>query len=92
MSYTFTFILQFRGGTYISQIEAPNAMMAKDQWARNLDEHSIEGMGSRIKASMIKSVAEDVPTPIAGMNDVWCLHGIASGRSFLVHFVRGLRR
>ena len=33
----YTFFMQFRGGTYISQVEADDEIRAKDTWAKQLN-------------------------------------------------------
>ena len=48
----YTFILDYRGGTYISQVRAPNYKMAPRVWAEKLDLTAIakleKGFGDKL--------------------------------------------
>lgn len=67
----FTFIAEFRGGTYINQYEALDLKDALFIWADNLDPQILT---NKIKAKMReKTQNEDFfPVPIRTINNVWC--------------------
>ena len=83
----YTFFFEFRGGTYISQVHAVKPADAKNRWAHGLNVDEISGMGPATKAALTQIVADDDPTAVEGMKNVWCIHGIVLGHPYLVHFV-----
>lgn len=66
----YTFIVEFRGGTYISQYEALNVTDALQQWGKSLDSSIYT---QRIVTKLQKDIAsEENPVPIKGVENVWC--------------------
>lgn len=73
----FTVILEYRRGTYITQLTAKDPREALVRWARGLAPKLVARLGVRAKATLIRVRAErdsrvDDPTPIAGLSNVWC--------------------
>ena len=78
----FTFISEYKGGTYIDQYESLNIYDALIFWQKKLDntiyaEHDIELLSKEIQLEDYK------PTPINGIENVWCCVFL-SGDSFLL--------
>jgi len=88
----YTFFMQFREGTYISQVEADDPNRAKNAWARQLDIKAIWGMGASTKGALIDAVERDTPSPIDGNPGVWCIYIAPLGHPCMVHFVQTDRR
>jgi hypothetical protein len=84
----YTFILDYRGGTYISQVRAPSYKTAPRVWAEKLDLTAIanleKGFGDKIAAS----ISEEKPTPLDGVSKTWCLSLFYVKELALVHFIQ----
>jgi hypothetical protein len=76
MSNMYTFIMEFCGGKYISQVHARDEVLAMQKWAITLDVSEIQWMGEKVKADLIHRVADEIPVKIQNRENVW---------SFLVH-------
>ena len=84
----YTFVLDFRGGTYLSQVEAVDPFEAKAIWASNLDYKNIEGIGKKTKKDLIIQVDDEEPIPIVGLKKVWCISVLLRGHLGMVHYVQ----
>ena len=78
----YTFIAEFRGGTYISQYEAINLTKALFIWADNLDSQIFK---DRVKIRIQEKVKEKdfSPVSIETVDNVWCSSYVIF-RSFLL--------
>ena len=65
----FTFIAEFRGGTYITQYNTVDILEALSIWVESLD-NSI--YPQRIIHKLQKAIANEQPIPIKGVDNVWC--------------------
>ena len=83
----FTFILEFRGGTYISQVNTDTIQIALTKWADNLSIDSIQYFGIVSKKELQKLMRKEIPTLIHGMNNVWCISGILKSGFFITTIV-----
>ena len=84
----YTFILDYRGGTYISQVRAPNYKMAPRVWAEKLDITAIAKLEKGFGDKLAASISEEKPTPLDGMAKTWCLSLIHVKERALVHFIQ----
>ncbi len=87
---TYTFILEFLGGTYISQVESNNHIQALKKWATELDIKPIFGLGIKNKELLIKSLDEDWHKPVLlnGLINVWHFHANLKGGSAFLNYVK----
>jgi hypothetical protein len=74
---TYTVILDYRGGTYISQVAAGNARLALVKWAKQIKPHEIQHLGPKRQAKLISDIESNIadlytPTPIREVVNVWC--------------------
>ena len=70
--HLYSFILEYMGGTYISQIEAIDHHQAIRLWLMNLDVEGIENFSLKDKSILIKDDFEDEdPTPLNGLKNIW---------------------
>lgn len=78
----FTFIAEFKKGTYISQYEASNLIEALLIWADNLD---VQFFTNKVKAKIQEKVRDDFYSPVSieKVDNVWCSSYVIS-RSFLL--------
>ncbi len=67
----FTFIAEYKKGTYISQYESSNLMEALVIWADNLD---IQFFTEKVKAKIHEKVRDNFYSPVSieKVDNVWC--------------------
>ncbi len=87
----YTFVLDFRGGTYISQVEAGDEIDAVLHWTRLLEAAPPGGRWAHGLARRIRNELEGFPpVPLTGLTDVWSLTS-SHGRSLvLVNIIRSM--
>ncbi|PWV56440.1 hypothetical protein [Chitinophaga sp. S165] len=85
---TYTFIAEFRGGTYISQVKAANVSAAMVLWSKELNPAEIKFLGEKGKLELQTEIEAENPTKVEGIENVWffCLR-IKSGY-FMVNVVK----
>ena len=65
----FTFISEFRGGTYITQHSAKDISNALLMWIEYLD---VSIYSKRIVLKLQEEINEEKPIPIKDLDSVWC--------------------
>ena len=83
----FTVVLDFRGGTYISQVRAASATKALTLWAKDLPVHEIAGMGPASKRDLVARLVEEEPVPLTGLSRAWCRSVLVRGHLALINLV-----
>ncbi|OQP38773.1 hypothetical protein A4H97_18825 [Niastella yeongjuensis] len=69
---TYTFIMDYLSGTYISQIEAIDKELARDIWIKKLEVKEIESFTIQDKEEILRdNFSNEEITPIKGMKSVW---------------------
>jgi hypothetical protein len=70
----FTFVLDYKGGTYISQVVAPAVREAIATWPSvvNWDVIGIQ-LSSRFERQLRLEISGDDPVALSGMTNVWCI-------------------
>ena len=66
----YTFITEFRGGTYISQVKETDLRAAMILWSRNLNLEQIQFLGEE-SLNYKKSLKNEHPTSINGVENGW---------------------
>jgi len=66
----YTMILEYKGGTYISQARAESADVAVSKWANAISDHDLASWGLT-RAEIIR-LANDNPIPLESCLNVWC--------------------
>ena len=84
----YTFVLDFDGGTYIAQIEAPSFQAAPAIWANTLSPGVIHGMREASIRELRKELAEKEPDLLDGLTHAWCTTALVRGRLALINFVQ----
>lgn len=84
----YTFIMDFQGGTYISQVQASSPRSACIKWAENLEINEIEGMGEKGKTKLIEEMKKELPVPLKGVINVWFTAGSIRGKSANINLVQ----
>jgi len=78
----YTFIVEYRGGTYISQYVAFDLKIALSMWVNHLDKRYF----STHKKQLLQEEIPDIdffPVPVEGIENVWC-GSYLSGKYFLL--------
>lgn len=84
----FTVILDFKGGTYISQVLAQSPAEALAAWASELKVEEIHGMGYKMKERLIAHANHADLVPLTGLWGVWCTTASLHSGSALINIVR----
>lgn len=84
----YTFILDFAGGTYISQVNAPSPTSASVKWASELDTSELKGIGAKNKESLENQMKEEQPHPLDGLLNTWCVAARLRGGLALINIVQ----
>lgn len=82
----YTFILEFEGGTYVSQLSAASARSAPLAWVESRVPGEIPGLHAAALRQLQASMDTD-PVPLTGLVQVWCASGLVNGSLALLHFV-----
>ena len=88
----YTILMEYRGGTYVSQAKAASASGALRTWAHNLDPSPVPGLGMRGKADLIEVIESDLadgikPARLEGLHGSWCQTVRFSGGFALINIV-----
>jgi hypothetical protein len=87
----YTLVLDYAGGTYVSQISAPSEKSACVKWARQLDVSAIPGLGHKAKESLVQQMKADSPVAFTGTVNAWCTSASVRGKLALINLVRTAR-
>jgi hypothetical protein len=85
---SYTLIMEYAGGTYVSQLHAASPKSACVKWAQGLDVSQVCGLGRRSQESLIAAMREEVPIPLGGLSNVWCATTLIRGKLALINIVR----
>jgi hypothetical protein len=84
---TYTIILTFREGVYVSQLKAEDVKSVIYLWAKSIDISEVKYMGQSSKNELIKLMSEEEPALLNGMENIWCISGILRTGFFLGYVV-----
>jgi hypothetical protein len=84
----YTFILSFRGGTYISQIHSKNIEVALIDWAKAININDIQYFGKASKIELIELMKDEQPILLKGLENVWCISGVLKVGHFVGYVVQ----
>lgn len=83
----FTFIVEYKGGTYINQYTAPNVLVGLRMWAENLSSQYFPKKERRKILDILDEELDDLPTPIDGVDNVWHHLFIVYRRSYFINII-----
>lgn len=84
----YTFIMQYRGGTYIKQVSDRSKESAMRKWLRELDIKNVKEFSEADKQKLIlDDFSDEAPIPITGCKNTWCFGLRTSKELALVNFV-----
>ena len=92
-NYLYTFILEFRGGTYLSQVLTDDVTKALCNWCITIEDCNLIDNSEGI-AYGFREVYQDAdfierPVSIDGLKFVWCASALVGDDAAIVHIVRG---
>ena len=89
----FTVVVDYRGGTYISQVEATDEADALRKWVLDLDPGPIADFGLKQKQELINSISwrDSPPTPVLDVLHVWCTSVGCGGGLMLINLIKTAR-
>jgi hypothetical protein len=87
MSKLYTCILDFKGGTYITQVNVPAIDQALSAWVETVDTTKIEGLTTSMKKQLMSEIAVEKPSMIEGVKNVWCTTFLLEENLALVNLI-----
>lgn len=85
----FTVVCDYDGGTYISQVAAPDERAAAANWAKAFREEKKAPKGAkRITKDVLGRLDTDPPTLLEGLSGVWCVTALARDKLALINIIR----
>lgn len=84
----YTFFLEYRGGTYVSQVSARSSPLAMKAWARKFMEMNVPELGARSKSDLVEKILRDAPTTLDGLKNAWCSSALVRSHLALIHFTQ----
>jgi len=85
---TYTFIMDYAGGTYISQVKAPSPKIAFVKGAQQLNPSLVTHLGAKTKESLVDQLKSDEPVPLDVVRNVWCETALIRGKGVLINLVQ----
>lgn len=86
----YTFIMDYQGGTYISQCQAAGIMDAANKYAEIIIPH--EHVPGKLFSRAIKRYLKDFPPfPLDGLTGVWIINPVVRNEMAFVNIVRTKR-
>jgi hypothetical protein len=78
----FTILVDYRGGTYIAQLQDRHARAAIAQWSKCVKDSDLEAWG--LTRDAVDRVAEETLISIEGLTNVWCMSTTTAGDHLLL--------
>jgi len=88
MSFLYSVLLEYAGGTYVSQVVASSPKDALVKWTRQLDASVVWGMGKKSLEILRDDMREETPVPLTGLNNIWCTDALIRGKGSTIHVVQ----
>ena len=87
MATLYAMIVEFGGGTYVSQASAASPRDALLLWSDEANARG-DGLAPRLHIQIKKQLeARDQPVPLEGCSNVWCFSGQHESKLVLVHII-----
>jgi hypothetical protein len=81
----YTFFLDYKGGTYVSQVRASSPLKALTIWGEALNHTQVDGLSRSAKKKLTAEINEP-PTLLEGVKNTWCYSALLRGHLALIHF------
>ena len=82
---SYTFVIEFLGGTYVHQASGESPELALRAWLRIAAEEEFEW--SLYRVELLRALSEQAAVPIEGCRNVWCMSGLCGEYLFLIHII-----
>jgi pantothenate kinase len=89
--YLYSFIMYYRGGTYISQVISSDVRSALFLWANELNVKNIKYLGTTSKNELINKAYDELPIPIDQMTNIWYVDFLINGCYMYAHIIKHSR-
>lgn len=84
----YTFIMSYRGGTYIAQVNAATLQKAKQKWLAVLEVDAVKHLGVKMKEELDKEITNDSNIAINNTTNVWINCASIKGGFVIVHIIK----
>lgn len=82
----FTFVLEYRGGTYISQVSEVSLAGAMARWANTRTDRDLTTW-KLARKQLAELVEGDIPVMVDGCQGVWCLSNSSKEGLMLLNII-----
>ena len=82
----YTIDFEFKGGTYLAQVEVSGLEKVLDRWIRQISDEELV-LWNADRLTLIRDFASEAPVPIAGLVGVWCVSSTLDGSFALANIV-----
>jgi len=82
---TYTIVLDYKGGTYISQASGESPEVALTKWANTINEQDLASWG--LSRAEIARLSEDRPIPLENCLNVWSVSDSTKAGLMLVNII-----
>ena len=86
--FLYTFIMDYAGGTYVSQVVAESPEAACVLWAQNLKVDEVQNFGDKSKNQLVEQMKAEEPTALRGVTNTWFVSANLRGGSAYINLVR----
>lgn len=83
----YTFVLEFKGGTYLSQVRASSPKESKEKWAIKVYEKGDIDLSGCTKREFIKLLRDDEMVSVTTCSKVWCSTFLIFDDLGLIHII-----
>lgn len=83
----FTFIMDYRGGTYVHQAIGTDQGAATVAWVEAMALENVASLTEESLASIREAILPQTPCEVSGMRNVWCLSAVVAEHLALVHVI-----
>ncbi len=87
MGRIYTVITEYRGGTYVSQVEAETPSGAVQRWSETKSAAKGDVPAAARSAVREQLCAGDAPVPVSNQENVWCISGTHRNELILINVV-----
>ncbi len=86
--FLYTFIMEYAGGIYVSQVNAENPKAACVLWAQNFKVDEVYKFGEKSKSQLVEQMKAEEPIALRGVTNIWFVSAILRGGNAYINFVR----
>jgi hypothetical protein len=86
----FTFVFEYKGGTYIDQKSADDVKSALINWAKDLNTSKIDGFNSAEKTELLNELnnLDSELVSLDGLVNTWCQDVFIGDKMYLINIIQ----